>query len=62
MVQRVIFGQPSDSVIGIPDASLKELTVLAPLAFLSLLMGVWWFWTLQHFDAYSRELVRVLGG
>ena len=62
MVQRVILGEPSDSVIGIPDASLRELTVLAPLAFLSLLMGVWWFWTLQHFDAYSRELVRVLGG
>jgi NADH-quinone oxidoreductase subunit M len=61
MVQRVILGEVSVSVADVPDVSRRELGVLLPLASLSLLMGIWWFWTLQYFDAYSKELARVLG-
>ncbi len=62
MVQRVILGEPSASIADVPDASAREIVVLAPLAVLSLLMGVWWLWTLQHFDPYSTALAKILGG
>ncbi len=62
MVQRVILGEVSPSIADAPDATRREVMVLLPLATLSLLMGVWWYWTLQYFDPYSKELARVLGG
>jgi len=62
MVQRVILGETSASVADVSDATPREIAVLVPLATFSLLMGVWWYWTLQHFDPYAKELARVLGG
>lgn len=61
MVQRVILGEVSAAVADIPDATPREIATLLPLATLSLAMGVWWLWTLQHFDTYSQALARVLG-
>jgi len=61
MVQRVILGEVSPSIASASDATPREVMVLMPLAALSLGMGVWWFWTLQHFDPYSKALARVLG-
>ena len=58
MVQRVILGEVSPSIADAPDATRREVMVLLPLATLSLLMGVWWYWTLQYFDPYSKELAR----
>jgi len=49
-------------VADVSDATPREIAVLVPLATFSLLMGVWWYWTLQHFDPYAKELARVLGG
>ena len=60
MVQRVVLGEVSPAVDGMSDATPREVMTLVPLAALSLAMGVWWLWTLQHFDAYSEGLARVL--
>lgn len=62
MIQRVVLGEVSVSLTDVPDATRREIAVLLPLATLSLAMGVWWFWTLEHFDAYSRTLSGILGG
>ncbi len=62
MVQRVILGEVAPSIAEAPDASPREIATLLPLATLSLAMGVWWLWTLQHFNAYSTGLAKILGG
>jgi len=62
MVLRVVLGTPSDVVRGLPDASPRELTALAPLIALTLIVGLSWSSLLSFVDPAVKALVAALGG
>ena len=62
MVLRVVLGTPSDVVRGLPDASPRELTALAPLIALTLVVGLSWSSLLSFVDPAVKALVAALGG
>jgi NADH-quinone oxidoreductase subunit M len=62
MVLRVVLGAPSDVVRGLPDASPRELTALAPLLALTLVVGLSWSSLLSFVDPAVKALVAALGG
>jgi NADH-quinone oxidoreductase subunit M len=62
MVLRVVLGKPSATVIGLPDASCRELAVLVPLVALTLVVGLWWSSLLGFVDPAVKTLVALVGG
>jgi NADH-quinone oxidoreductase subunit M len=62
MVLRVVLGTPSDVVRGLPDASGRELAILAPLVALTLVVGMYWSSLLGFVDPAVKALVAMLGG
>jgi NADH-quinone oxidoreductase subunit M len=60
MVLRVVLGTPTDTVVGLPDASVREVGMLAPLIALTLVVGVWWSSLLAFVDPAVRALVAVV--
>jgi NADH-quinone oxidoreductase subunit M len=62
MVLRVVLGVPSEKVRGIPDATPRELAVLAPLVALTLIVGIWWGSLLSFVDPAVKALVAVVTG
>jgi NADH-quinone oxidoreductase subunit M len=62
MVLRVVLGTPSDVVRGLPDASPRELAVLAPLVAFTLVVGVSWSSLLGFVDPAVKALVALVGG
>jgi len=62
MVLRVVLGTPSDVVRGLPDASPRELVVLAPLVAFTLVVGVSWSSLLGFVDPAVKALVALVGG
>lgn len=62
MVQRVVLGSPSEKLVGMPDASVRELTVLAPLVALTLVVGIWWSSLLGYVDPSVKALVAMMTG
>lgn len=61
MVLRVVLGRPSQAVAGLPDASPRELGVLAPLVAVTLVVGVWWGSLLDFVDPAVRLLLATIG-
>jgi len=62
MLQRVVMGQPSTAVADQPDASRRELFVVAPLVVLIVVIGVYWTSLLQYTDPVMQALSKALGG
>ena len=61
MVQRVVLGQPSYIIADCPDASLREIFVVAPLVVLIVAVGLNWSLLLQYTDPVSRVIAKSLG-
>jgi NADH-quinone oxidoreductase subunit M len=61
MVLRVVLGKPTETVSGLPDISARELTALAPLIALTLVVGVWWSSLLGFVDPAVKALAALLG-
>jgi NADH-quinone oxidoreductase subunit M len=62
MVLRVILGVPSEKVRGIPDATPREIGMLAPLVALTLVVGIWWGSLLGFVDPAVKALVAAVTG
>jgi NADH-quinone oxidoreductase subunit M len=62
MLQRVVFGVPSIAVADQPDATKRELLVVAPLIVLTVVIGIYWTALLQYTDPVMQALSKVLGG
>ena len=62
LMQRSIFGTPSTLVEGQKDLCWRETIVLAPLAILVLVMGVYWHSILQFTDPIATSLAKIFGG
>lgn len=61
MVQRVVLGQPSYIIADSPDASLRELAVVAPLVIMIIGVGVNWDLLLRYVDPAVKVLVKAVG-
>jgi NADH-quinone oxidoreductase subunit M len=61
MIQRVVLGQPSYIIADCPDASTREIFVVAPLVVLIVAVGLNWNLLLQYTDPASRLIAKVLG-
>ena len=61
MIQRVIMGQPSHVIADCPDASPREIFVVAPLVILIVAVGLNWNLLLQYVDPAARVLVKAMG-
>ncbi len=62
MLQRVVFGVPSTAVADQPDATKRELLVVAPLIVLIVVIGIYWTALLQYTDPVMQALSKALGG
>jgi len=62
MLQRVVFGTPSTAVADQPDATKRELFVVAPLVLLTVVIGIYWTALLQYTDPVMQSLSKALGG
>ncbi len=62
MLQRVVFGVPSIAVADQPDATKRELLVVAPLIVLIVVIGIYWTALLQYTDPVMQALSKALGG
>jgi NADH-quinone oxidoreductase subunit M len=60
MVLRVVLGTPTETVEGLPDASPREIGMLAPLIALTLVVGVSWSSLLSFVDPAVKALVAVV--
>jgi NADH-quinone oxidoreductase subunit M len=61
MMQRVVLGQPSYIIADCPDASLREILVVAPLVVGIVAIGVNWDLLLRYIDPFARVLAKTLG-
>ena len=61
MVQRVIMGQPSHVIADCPDASIREIFVVAPLVVLIVAIGLNWNFLLIYIDPAARGLAKLMG-
>ena len=61
MVQRVVLGQPSYIIADCPDATVREIFVVAPLVVLIVAVGLNWTLLLQYTDPVSRVIAKSLG-
>jgi NADH-quinone oxidoreductase subunit M len=62
MLQRVVLGEPSESVKGIKDMTGLEFIALAPLVALTVIVGVYWSSILQYTDPVVQELLTLISG
>jgi len=62
LIQRVVFGDPSEAVEGQPDMNLREMAIIAPLAIACVAFGVYWALLLNYIDPAARTLARLIGG
>jgi len=62
MIQRVVLGQPSYIIADCPDATVREVFVVAPLVILIIAIGLDWSLLLQFTDPVARVLAKVVGG
>jgi NADH-quinone oxidoreductase subunit M len=61
MIQRVIMGDPSHVIADCPDATPREIFVVAPLVILIVAVGLNWNLLLQYVDPAARGLVKLMG-
>jgi NADH-quinone oxidoreductase subunit M len=62
MVLRVVLGTPTETVRGLPDASVREVSMLAPLIALTLIVGVSWSSLLGFVDPAAKALTALFTG
>jgi NADH-quinone oxidoreductase subunit M len=62
MVLRVVLGTPTDTIEGLPDASVREIGMLAPLVALTLIVGIWWSSLLGFVDPAVKALLALMTG
>jgi NADH-quinone oxidoreductase subunit M len=61
LIQRMIFGDPSEAVEGQKDMSLREILTIAPLAIASIAFGVYWAFLLNYIDPAAQVLAQMVG-
>jgi NADH-quinone oxidoreductase subunit M len=61
MIQRVILGQPSHIIADCPDASIREVVVVAPLVALIVYVGVNWAPLLAVTNPAAQAIAKALG-
>ena len=61
MIQRVVLGQPSYIIADCPDATVREVFVVAPLVILIAAIGVNWNLLLNYIDPAARMIAKSLG-
>ena len=61
MIQRVVMGQPSYVIADCPDATPREIFVVAPLVVMIVAMGLNWDLLLKYVDPAARSLVKIMG-
>jgi NADH:ubiquinone oxidoreductase subunit 4 (subunit M) len=61
MIQRVIMGTPSHVIADCPDATPREIFLVAPLVILIVAVGLNWNLLLQYTDPAARTLVKLMG-
>ncbi|MEI7814115.1 MAG: NADH-quinone oxidoreductase subunit M [Coriobacteriia bacterium] len=61
MIQRVIMGTPSHVIADCPDATPREIFVVAPLIILIVAVGLNWNLLLNYVDPAARSLVKLMG-
>jgi len=61
LMQRSIFGEPSEKVAGQKDLNLREIAVLAPITVMIVVIGVYWNTILQFTDPFATDLARIFG-
>jgi NADH-quinone oxidoreductase subunit M len=57
MMLRVVLGEPSYKVEGIPDATTRDIAVLTPLVIITVVVGVYWSSLLSFVDPAVTALV-----
>lgn len=62
LMQRVIFGTPSEKVEECSDINVREIATVLPLALISVTIGVAWFTLLNYTDPFATALSKVVGG
>lgn len=62
LIQRIIFGDPSPVVEKQSDIGVREVITVAPLAALSVAIGVAWFLLLNYTNPIAEALSKVIGG
>ncbi len=60
MMLRVVLGEPSYKVEGIPDATKRDIAVLAPLVVITVVVGVYWSSLLSFVNPAVTALVLAL--
>jgi NADH-quinone oxidoreductase subunit M len=60
MMLRVVLGEPSPKVAEMKDATVLEISILAPLIALTVIVGVWWGSLLGFVDPAVQALVMAL--
>jgi NADH-quinone oxidoreductase subunit M len=61
MMQRVVLGQPSYIIADCPDASVREVFVVAPLVVMIVAIGLNWAFLLRFTDSAAAALAKTLG-
>jgi NADH-quinone oxidoreductase subunit M len=61
MLQRVVFGTPSEIVSGQPDANAREVLTVVPLVLLIVVIGINWAALLDYVDPAVTALAKAVG-
>ncbi|MHB9003748.1 MAG: complex I subunit 4 family protein [Coriobacteriia bacterium] len=61
MVQRVVMGEPSAAVMGIPDLNTREIAILVPLVAVIVGVGVYWSALLRYVDPAVNAILAGMG-
>jgi NADH-quinone oxidoreductase subunit M len=62
MIQRVVLGQPSNTVADCPDATRGEILYVAPLVVLIVAVGLNWSLLLRFTNPAALAIAKLLGG
>lgn len=61
LLQRMIFGAPSEAVEKCSDINVREISTVLPLGILAVVIGVVWFVLLNFTDPFATTLSKLVG-